>query len=268
MKRMSYGLFLAIFAANPFFAQNMLETAISDPYFDWKYVENPSAKVHFKPGSFAERHRETLLRSVTESIREDLEFLGEEQDDAVLQVFFVDDRSEMERITGRPVTGFAHWGANAIFLVCSPEWRSFEKHEFAHILTMGRWGPPHESSRWMVEGIAIAADGWCREFSLDAIARHYLDRGELPPLDKLPARFRDLGEIRGGVYAGSVLAFIRKRHGPEAIRAIWERGLEAWVSRPSGSTEALETEWKAFLKRTVDDTVPVDIDAINELGCG
>jgi hypothetical protein len=83
---------------------------------------------------------------------------------SVLNVFFVYNRSEMERLVGSPVTGFANWSADAIFLVCSPDWRSFEKHEFAHIITMGIWGTPHETSRWMVEGIAIAADGWCREY--------------------------------------------------------------------------------------------------------
>jgi hypothetical protein len=268
MHKIPFVALMMMVAVTAAFAQDMKQRALGDPEFDWKAIENEWARIYFKSGSFAERHREMLLRSVTASIDEDLAFLGEATYGRTLNVFFVDDRPDMERITGRPVTGFAHWGADSIFLVCSPEWRSFEKHEFAHIVTMGEWGPPHETSRWMIEGIAIAADGWCQEYSVDAIALHYLQGGELPALGELPDRLGELGEIRGGVYAASVLAFIRNEYGAEALRGLWENGFDDISSISNLSIKTLEEKWRGYLEKTVDDSIPVDIEAIDNGGCG
>ena len=248
--------------------QDLARQALDDTYFDWRSLENSDARIYYKAGSFAERHRDMLLGAVTHAIESDLEFLGETVYDPVLNVFFVDDRAEMERIVGSPFTGLANWGADAIFLVFAPDWRSFEKHEFAHIVTMGMWGSPHEDSRWMIEGIAIAADGWCREYSIDEIAFHYLQAGELPPLPELPAGIRELGEIRGGVYAASVIAFIRDTHGPAAVRKLWTNG-SAVLSDTLGVTfDTIEDSWKEYLEREVGDGIHVDMKSIDDNGCG
>ena len=69
--------------------------------------------------------------------------------------------------------------------------------------------------RWMIEGIAIAADGWCREYSVDEIALYLLNRGELPPFDEFFERYATLGEVRGGIYAASIIGFIQQKHGTD-----------------------------------------------------
>lgn len=249
-------------------AQDLARQALDDPDFDWRSLENTEARVYYKAGSFAERHRDMLLRAVSMAIEEDLEFLGESTYEPRLNVFFVDDRAEMERIVGSPVTGLANWSADAIFLVFAPDWRSFEKHEFAHIITMGVWGTPHESSRWMIEGIAIAADGWCREYSVDEIAYHYLTAGELPALSELPTGMRELGEIRGGVYAASVIAFIRSKYGPGAVRELWTKGSAVLSDTRGGTFDTIEDSWKEYLEWKVGDGVQVDMKSIDDNGCG
>jgi len=65
-------------------SQNLVQRTLDDPHFRWRSVENPQARVYYKTGSFAERHRHQLLRSVTTAIAEDLEFLGESVYDDML----------------------------------------------------------------------------------------------------------------------------------------------------------------------------------------
>jgi hypothetical protein len=259
---------LVVAASSQVRSQNLVQRALDDPYFKWQSVENTDARVYYKPGSFADRHRHTLLRSVTAAIDEDLEFLGESGYEAVLNVFYVDDRKEMERIVGNPVSGYANWSASGIFLVVAPDWRSFEKHEFGHIITMGVWGAPHPSSRWMIEGICIAADGWCGEYSVDEIAHYYLTEGQLPPLEELPANLAELGEIRGGIYAASVIGFIRREYGADAVRRLWTNGSANLSDTLGLPFDKIETRWKQYLERETEDGVQVDMGPIDESGCG
>jgi hypothetical protein len=268
MLRMTAAVALVVLMWAQSHAQNLVQRALDDTYFQWRSVENARARVYYKPGSFAQRHRFTLLRSVTAGMAEDLEFLGQPAYREVLNVFYVDNRNEMERITGSPVTGFANWDANGIFLVFAPDWRGFEKHEFAHVVTMGVWGAPHPSSNWMIEGICIAADGWCREFSVDQIARHLLVSGKLPPMEQLPVRFTELGEIRGGFYAASVIAFIRSEYGIDAVRRIWTGGLGILPDTLGRPFDKIEAMWRDHLEREVGDGVEVDMGKIDESGCG
>lgn len=260
---------VAVVASSPVgHAQNLVQRALDDPYFRWRSIDGPAARIYYQAGSFAEQHRHTLLRSVSGAIVEDLEYLGEPGYNRVLDVFYVDTREEMARIVGRPVTGYANWGADAIFLVVAPDWRSFEKHEFAHLITMGRWGPPHDTSRWMVEGICIAADGWCREFSVDAIAHHLLTEGRLPPFNELPSKIGELGEIGGGMYAASVIDFIRDTYGPEAVRELWIGGSSILTDTLGVPFDTIEAMWKEHLEREVEDGLRVDMERIEESGCG
>jgi hypothetical protein len=247
---------------------NLARKALEDSSFDWKLTESENIRVYYQTASFAEKHRAMLLRSVAQMIDEVLDYLGETAYDETLNVFYVNSRQEMEQIVGSPVTGLANWSANAIFVVCSPEWRSFEEHEFTHNITMGSWGSPHETSRWMIEGISIASDGWCREYTVDEIAYHYLVNDEFPPLRELLDDVRSLGEIRGGMYAGSVIGYIRNAYGAEALRKLWLDGFDAFAKSVDIDLNQLEASWREYLKSSVGLNAPVDIETINELGCG
>jgi len=242
-----------------------IERALTDS--SWESVEAESVTVFFKPGSFAERHRHMLLRSAQVALSEVVECLGEAEYDRELRLIYVDSREEMNELAGRPATGLAVWTENGVFLVVNPQWRSFEKHEITHVVTMGVWGPPDPTSQWMIEGISISCDGWCREYSIDEIAYHLLSHGELPPLPELFDNFRSLGEVRGGVYAASIIDFIRTTYGTDAVRKLWTEGTGDRIGSAAAKIEEVDALWKEHLERTVGD-VDVDYDVIKENGCG
>lgn len=261
-------VFLAA-TAGPVFAQfhqNPVARALER--HQWQSLAGDGVTVFYRGGSFAERHRHMLLRSAEAALRESLAFLGESGFDDALHVFYVDSREQMEQIAGRPVSGLASTSEHGVLLVVNPDWRSFEVHEITHIVTLGRWGDPHPSSRWMIEGISIAADGWCRTWTVDQIARHLLQRDRLLPLRELFSGFRDLGEVPGGMYAASIIGFIRATRGIEAVRALWQQGSDDFEAAVGATVEDIEARWRDHLERNVDPAVDVDYDAIDEHGCG
>jgi hypothetical protein len=247
---------------------DLVKKALEDSTFSWNSCDSRSVRIYYQSGSFAERHRAMLLRSVTTTVDESLEFLGETKYDRTLHVFYVASRKEMERIVGRPYTGLANWTASGVFVVVNPDWRSFEKHEITHVFTMELWGAPHADSSWMVEGIALGCDGWCREYTVDEIAFHYLSTNQLPPLRELFDEFRALGEIRGGVYAASVIGFIRDEYGTETLKKLWLEGSGALDELLGADVDQVEESWKAYLKAKVSKDVEVDLKTIDDLGCG
>ena len=235
--------------------------------FEWESVDGNGVRAYFKPDSFASRHRHMLLRSAQGAVSEVLGFLEEPAFEHELRIIYVESREEMNELTGRPVTGLAVWSENGLFLVVNPEWRSFEVHEITHVVTMGRWGSPDPTSRWMIEGISIVSDGWCREYPVDEVAHYLLLRDELPPLSEFFNDFQSLGEVRGGMYAGSIIGFIRKTYGIEAMRKLWMHGIRSLCDSHGTTVDDIEALWKTYLIRTVKDT-EVDYDVIDKDGCG
>lgn len=248
--------------------ENLVKKALADSTFTWKTIASNKIRIYYQKGSFAERHRMMILRSVTTAVDEVLDLLEESNWNGVLNVFYLESRQEMKRIVGHTYSGFSDWTSNAIFIVLNPEWRSFEKHEFTHVVTMGIWGSPHETSRWMVEGMAIYCDGWCREYSVDEIAFHMLARNQLPHLQELFENFAALGEIRAGISAGSFIGFIVKTFGVDKLRSLWSEGVGNIRELLGDDLNQIETSWRSYLKRKVQKDIQLDLDNINDLKCG
>jgi hypothetical protein len=269
MKKIVTGFILIIITAVPSNGQeNFVQTALNDTSFDWKSVESEGVRIHYQEGSFAEKHRMMLLRSVQSAIEEILDLLDESPYDRTIQVFYLNSREEMAKIIGRTYAGFTDWSSGGIFLVFNPEWRSFEKHELMHLFTMGNWGTPDVTSRWMIEGISVFSDGWCREYSVDEVAYFFLSKDELPSLEVLFENFTSLGEIKGGFYAASVIGFIKQKYGSAALRNLWINGSTNFENLLGDDMNRLETEWKNYLRLKIKKEIKIDLDTINSHGCG
>jgi len=246
----------------------LVAQALDNPDFDWNSIRCDKVILYYQAGTFAGRHRQALLRSAELAISEVLVFMNESEYNRILHVFYVGSREEMNTLVGRTYTGLATWTASGVFLVSNPEWRSFDKHEITHVLTMGMWGAPDSTSRWMVEGVAIYNDGWCREYSVDEIAAELLSQNKLPPLERLFANFRELGEINAGIYAASFIGFIRETYGADKVYDLWKNGTADIERILDSSTDQLAKSWKSYLLNEVGDDFDVDLEAINDKGCG
>jgi len=263
-------LLFTVFATNLMVQtnDNFVQKALDDSTFTWLSSSSNGIRIFYQKKSFAEKHRMMLLRSVQTTVDEVLELLDEPAYKPLLNVFYLESRDEMKRIVGRPYSGFSNWEASGIFLVLNPEWRSFEKHEFTHVITMGVWGSPDVTSNWMIEGIAVYSDGLCREYTVDEIAFHLLSKGQLPSLKELFNDYAKLGEIRAGFSAASFIGFIRNTYGMSKVRSLWFNGVRNMNEVLGDELDKIQNLWKLYLKRNAIKDVPVDMDTINKLGCG
>ena len=175
--------------------------ALANPSFTWLTVEGGSIRMHYQPGSFAAKHRAALLRSAIVSLKEALHFIEAVEYRGPIHLFYVQSREEMEQLVGRGTTGSTEWESNSIFLVCNPEWPSFDQHEIVHAVTLNIWGLPAEPVLWIREGLAVYIDGHCGGYTVDEIAHYFLQHDQLPSLDTLIYRFREQsdGNILGCV---------------------------------------------------------------------
>jgi len=248
--------------------ESFVQRAIQDTSFHWRSVSSDRIRVFYQENSFAERHRMMLFRSARTAVDEVLTNLNETSNGRILNIFYLESRDEMARIVGHTYSGFADWTGNGIFLVLNSEWRSFEKHEFAHIVTMGGWGSPHPTSQWMIEGIAIYCDGWCRLYTVDEIALHFLINGQLPTPQELVTDFRSLGEIRAGISAASFIGFIHHSYGIPKVRQLWLNGVEDLEEQLDDDLEKIKNSWILYLQNKMRNNTDVDMNGIQERGCG
>jgi hypothetical protein len=247
---------------------NYVQKALADSTFAWRTISSDGVRIFYQEHSFAERHRMMLLRSATEMVNEVLKLLDEQAYEPQLNVFYLSSRDEMARIVGHTYSGYADWSGPGIFVVMNPEWRSFEKHEFTHVVTMGLWGPPDDTSRWMIEGISIYSDGWCREYSVDDIASYLLANDQLPSLQELFGDYSKLGEIRAGFSAASFIEFIRNTYGIAAVRSLWSGGVSHLADLLGDDLTHIEDSWRRSVKQNERPDVHVDFEAITASGCG
>jgi len=248
--------------------ETLADEVLNNSTFDWVLVKSDRVRMHYQPGSFAEQHRFMILRSLDSAVEEALETLEESRYEGGLRAFYFESREEMERAVGRPVAGFSDWGGNAIYIVLNKDWRSFEVHEFTHVVTMGAWGSPHDSCGWMIEGIANAIDGWCREYMIDEVVLHLLGEEQLPPLGEFFEDSGELGEIRAGFYGASFIRFLSEVYGAETVRELWSQGTGALPELLDASLDAIEDRWKSYVKTKVPSPREIDLEAINDVGCG
>lgn len=249
-------------------SSELVQKALGDSTFTWKSLSGKGVEVYYLEGSFAEKHRAVLLRSAEAMIAEVLGMLEEPEYDRPLKIFYLESRDQMIRIAGGTYAGYSDWGGHAILVVVNAEWRSFEKHEFAHVVTMGRWGRPQASSTWMIEAIPVWADGWCREYTVDEVAHALLMKGELPSLKEFLEDYASLGEIRAGFMGGSLIGFLRHEYGMDAVRELWIAGTDDLEDILGGDMLDFEEAWHRYLEDTVDSGVEVDLEAIDDQGCG
>jgi hypothetical protein len=245
-----------------------LTKALNDSHFSWESLSNAKNTIYFQKNSFASKHRVMLLSSLETSISTVLDLLDETEYTNNLNVVYLETRGEMEAIIGKPYSGFANWSADCIFLVVNPEWRSFERHEFAHIVTMGLWGRPNPTSGWMIEGIPVYCDGWCQDYSVLQIANFLLKAKELPELNVLIHEYFNLGEIRAGISSASFVGFILNKYGPDKLKELWRNGSDRIEEILDDSLSNIEKHWIEYIKQSVQKDSNIDYEAIKQHGCG
>ena len=247
--------------------QGLAATALADLRFAWRMDSTPGLRAYFLPGSYAMQRRDSLVRRANEALTHATNLLKAPAMRGPIDVFFIDSREQMRQLTGAAATGFAHSAARAVFIVTNPEWRAFERHEIMHVVAVNAWGAIGQGNAWLQEGLAQAADGRCAEFSNSDVAIALTRRHGWIDLPTMLHRFREQPDLRAYLQAASLVDYLLRHAGPEAIGRLWTAAADTGSVVGGRSLSAWEAEWRRSLPATV--SVPADrLAAIEAVGCG
>jgi hypothetical protein len=233
---------------------------LATPGFTWHSFESPHARLHLD-GEMAIDRVSQLADSVEQARRIALALLDERSiaDEAPLELVFVETRTDMQRLAGRPAAGSAFPGELTAIFVAGVDYHPFFRHELTHAYAAHRWGR-RQSGSWLDEGLAALATGACQGHSVDAVAAGYIASGDSPPLEALSGDFYAIPELPGYFTAASLVDFLKHREGTSALRSIWS-GNRPGTDRlhPLGhDTQRLWSEWR----RQLASVVPATLDTV------
>jgi len=239
---------------------------LEDDRYDWVTMGTGLVQIHFPAGSYAETQRHLLPARAEEARRTVLERLSVPEFPEPVHVFYVDGRHDMEELTGSPVRGFAYPDDYAIVVVLNDRWRAFERHEMAHVVTLGSW--PRPGGPAVVEGLATYVDGVCGGYENGRIARTILDQGLLLPLETLAGEFRRQDDLIAYLQAATLVEHLVYLHGPGAIGALWNQGLGAAPALLQTSAGDFLEGYESWLASTYGPLPAVAWQSIRKDGCG
>jgi hypothetical protein len=224
--------------------------ALRDTAFTWQTRETEHFRIHYQPDSYAAAHIEQFVRDAEQARANGLSLLGETRFVPRIDVFHLESREQVKRITDFAVRGWADPAARTVLLVRRSSANQGERHEIAHVLSHTFWGPSLDwpTTGWMSEALATYAGGPCSGYSLDEIAAFLDRRGELIPLDSLARRFRSYNDLVAYLQAGSFFGYLHDKYGLARVRALWERGFEKFEEILNTAPAEADAEWRKHLR--------------------
>jgi hypothetical protein len=236
--------------------------------YRFQTIESDNARVHYLEDTYAGRDPSALVQRVEGSRSDVLGRLGISKFRPTLDVFYVESRSDMERLTGYPVTGMSYSQDHMVALVFSEEWRAFEHHEIAHVISRTVWGEPGPPEAPALEGVAVFVDGDCAGYPVGRVVRTMYDRQILLDMDRLFGSFRAEDDLVAYLQAGSLFEFVAASGGIEAVREVWESGLAGAPSTLGLDPPEFERRWLIELESEWDPVPDAAWNEIRDEGCG
>jgi hypothetical protein len=241
---------------------------LEDSGYNWTTIEAVGARIHFTEGSYAERERGVLADRVEGARRTILEALSLPDYPVTVDVFYVDGRDDMRRLTGSPVTGFAFIEGQAVVLVFSEEWRAFERHELTHVISRNAWGEAGEPSDATLEGFAVFVDGDCGGYEVGRVVRTMLEKDLLLDWEPLLRAFRAQDDLIAYLQAASLVEFVDSQAVESGLRSLWSGGLGAAPDLLGVSRVELEDRWLEWLRASYAPIPDRAWERIRSDGCG
>jgi len=213
--------------------------------FAWLSTHTEHFCVHVIRGSTAERDLVNREEDAERSFARALELLGESSYAATIDVFIVESRAIMRRLVGAETNGRAFPEANMLAYVYGGGINAGGPHELTHVIANNLWGP---GEPWLSEGLAVYADDRWHDHHLHALAKHLVERGDLPAFETLVNWFRWRNSLLTYPAAGSLVKHLYERYGLDAVKAAWGGGAAALPEVTGKSREALEREWHSVIR--------------------
>jgi hypothetical protein len=244
-----------------------LKDVLEHPRFSWRTRTTPHFRIHVQPGTLAERHYERLAVDVERARTSALTLLAD-NDHPTIDVFYLSSREQMRLFVGARPKALAVPSHNFVFFVYSDDVRPYHRHEILHLVAMEHWGQPAYPADWIVEGLAVFAEGECLDYSIGRIARSLVDQRRTIPIHELIGSFRAHDDLTAYLQAGSFVEHLHSTYGRDALRAVWTRGAAALPDITGKPIDALAFDWQTALKGASALDGRVDWRRLRREGCG
>ena len=246
--------------------EGLAARALADTSFTWHRDSLDGIRAYFLRGTWAFGRRDSLTRLLPGAIAHARALIDAPPLVGPLDVFFIEDREHMRRLTGVPVTGFAHRAARAIFLVANAGWRPFDRHEVMHIVSAQAWTFNGGRNVWLQEGLSQAADGYCAGYRNADVAAALARTHGWIPLPTLLDRFAEQSDLRAYLQSAAMVEFLLRRVGAAQVRTLWLADVTPATILGGRTLADWEREWR-------DTLTPAPVDAatlarIEDEGCG
>lgn len=238
---------------------------------DWRATEAGRVVVHTRPGTEAHRNLYDVVRHAREALEHVVQLLDADGWQGPLHLVYLESPEEMERAVGRPVRGgWADGGGNSALLVTYDGGATGVVHEVLHVVSLRQWGAAAAPGGWLQEGLAEWGEGAsCGEVPHGRLDRYLHRRGDGLSLSTLTEEFWEHSDVVTMPQATTLTGYLMDAHDMEAVRGLWDRGIDEAEAVLGYGIEELERRWRAWVQVRYEPASEAEFDATigSDEGC-
>jgi hypothetical protein len=222
--------------------QQKLKTSLSSS------VQTEHLDIFYRPGSKSAAHAKRIGTAAEEELAQICRRL-EVPNDVRYTLFLFEDHEDLAKTTELPGTGGFSWGKTSCLLYGD---RPARIHEMVHIVAAEKI-VGGQKNMFRVEGLANAVLDSFGGWDVHAVAKHYRDTGQMPPLREMTETTDFYGWLQKHSHlntydiAGSWMKFLLETQGVEKTKRYY--GPESVREAFGVPLEDLEKDWLAALER-------------------
>ncbi len=238
--------------------------------FDWQTRSSQHYRIHYLPGSVAERQIDTLLERNEKYIDSHLAILEADDFRRVIDLFYFDSRDQIEAVVTKPFRALADAENLTVLAVRNSDEVARDAHEIMHVVSFDLWGGWDRRSElaWLAEGLATYSDEPCNGYEMSELAANILMNTEdNVPLDSLARQFRKYPEMVGYMLMASFVEYVLDMYGAGKLRELWLADYDALESVVGKDAAAVEDEWHKYVCDKYPDPQVPNWSVLREDGC-
>jgi hypothetical protein len=213
--------------------------------------------------------RKDILLLTEKYIVDNLTLINESEFDEFVYITLVENRSQVEEITGQKIGGMAFStnkhnsedGPNVLISVYNNN--NPLKHELMHVISFAKWGEPKGRFLWLGEGLAVYANPEteeCTGYTLEERYTYLLQNNRILNIDELTAF---PGTRTSYSQAGYIVKHLIEKLGIEKFKLLWQNGIDNFEKIYGLSFEEILLNINTELNEKYPEPINLDWETFN-----
>jgi hypothetical protein len=221
---------------------------VKQTHYQWSHSEKAHFNIHYLAEKWSATRVDSLGNNLEIYYQNNLKILGDTTYNKKVDVFFVGPKSDVGTLGGSATTACALIRERALFFsnIKRSTYPAIMQHELMHVLSWQIWGTAKD--HFIVEGLATYAYGasMC-DYDFHALASYCLSIGKLPSLHDFIYKYDSFDELTNYMSGGSFLKKIEQEYGHQALRKVWEQGIEKGLVELGTTVTEFDKKWRKKL---------------------